>query len=117
MIRKGLVIGIKPEFIGEYKKTHSDVWPDILEKISESKIKNYSIFAQEDRLFAFFEYHGNDFEKDMKKASVFLKDDEIRKYSISRALENSNSNKLFLEFGVYKGDSINTFADYLLKKN
>ena len=43
MIRKGLVIGIKPEFIAEYKKTHSDVWPDILEKISESKIKNYSI--------------------------------------------------------------------------
>ena len=37
MIRKGLVIGIKPEFIAEYKKTHSDVWPDILEKISESK--------------------------------------------------------------------------------
>ena len=67
MIRKGLVIGIKPEFIAEYKKTHSDVWPDILEKISESKIKNYSIFAQEDRLFAFFEYHGDDFEKDMTK--------------------------------------------------
>ena len=67
MIRKGLVIGIKPEFIAEYKKTHSDVWPDILEKISESQIKNYSIFAQEDRLFAFFEYHGDDFEKDMTK--------------------------------------------------
>ncbi len=46
MIRKGLVIGIKPEFIAEYKKTHSDVWPDILEKISESKIKNYSIFLK-----------------------------------------------------------------------
>ena len=67
MIRKGLVIGIKPKFIEEYKKTHANVWPEVLEKISESKIKNYSIFAQVDRLFAFFEYHGNNFEVDMKK--------------------------------------------------
>tara|TARA_B100001013_G_scaffold43094_1_gene22771 strand:+ start:265 stop:969 length:705 start_codon:yes stop_codon:yes gene_type:complete len=57
------------------------------------------------------------FEKDMKKASVFLKDDEIRKYSISKALKHSADNNLFLEFGVYKGDSINTFANYLLHKN
>jgi len=57
------------------------------------------------------------FEKDMKKASIFLKDDEIRKYSISKALINNNDNKLFLEFGVYKGDSINTFSNYLLHKN
>ena len=67
MIRKGLVIGIKPQYIEEYKKTHADVWPEILEKISENKIKNYSIFLQEDRLFSFFEYHGDNFKKDMKK--------------------------------------------------
>ena len=41
MQRKGLVIGIRPECIEEYKKTHADVWPEVLEKISESKIKNY----------------------------------------------------------------------------
>ena len=57
------------------------------------------------------------FEKDMKKASVFLKDDEIRKYSISKALKHSADNNLFLEFGVFKGDSINTFANYLSQKN
>ena len=51
---KGLVIGIRPECIDEYKKTHSDVWPEVLEKISASKIKNYSIFSQGDRLFSFF---------------------------------------------------------------
>ena len=73
MIRKGLVIGIKPEFIAEYKKTHSDVWPDILEKISESKIKNYSIFAQKDRLFAFFEYHGDVHNFRIIYATIFRK--------------------------------------------
>ena len=56
------------------------------------------------------------FEKDMKKSLIFLKDDEIRKFSVSHAIKNNSSDKLFLEFGVFKGDSINTFAKYLLKK-
>tara|TARA_B100000674_G_C37682814_1_gene842326 strand:+ start:31 stop:354 length:324 start_codon:yes stop_codon:yes gene_type:complete len=67
MIRKGMVRAIKPEYIKEYKKTHSDVWPEILQRITNCKIKNYSVFAQEDRLFSFFEYHGDNFEDDTKK--------------------------------------------------
>ena len=66
MIRKGMVRAIKPECIKEYKETHSKVWPEILERISNCKIKNYSVFAQENRLFSFFEYYGEDFEKDTK---------------------------------------------------
>ena len=57
------------------------------------------------------------FEKDIKKSSVFLKDDEVRKYSISRAYNNGKGNNLYLEFGVYKGGSINKFANYLFQKN
>ena len=94
MIRKGLVIGIKPEFIAEYKKTHSDVWPDILEKISESKIKNYSIFAQEDRLFAFFEYHGDDFEKDMTKMKSDPRFVEQFLYQLYRLTKNRDQQRL-----------------------
>lgn len=30
-------------------------------------IRNYSIFHHDDRLFAYFEYIGDDFETDMKK--------------------------------------------------
>ena len=56
------------------------------------------------------------FEKDMKKSLIFSKDDEIRKFSVSHAIKNNSSDKLFLEFGVFKGDSINTFAKYLSKK-
>ena len=90
MIRKGLVIGIKPEFIEEYKKTHSDVWPVVLEKIAESKIKNYSIFTQGDRLFSFFEYHGDNFEEDMKKMKENEKFKEWEKLheNMFRPLEN-----------------------------
>ena len=67
MIRKGMVRAIKPEYVKEYKKTHKNVWPEILEKITNCKIKNYSIFDQGDRLFSFFEYHGNNFKEDTIK--------------------------------------------------
>ena len=66
MIRKGMVRAIKPECIIDYKKTHSDVWPEILERITNCKIKNYSVFAQGDRLFSFFEYDGENFDEDTK---------------------------------------------------
>ena len=56
----------------------------------------------------------NFFEQDMKKSAIFLKSNDIRKYSISRAFNNSNAEEnLFLEFGVYKGDSINLFGNFL----
>ena len=80
MKRIGSVIGIKPEFIEEYKKTHADVWPEVLEKISESKIRNYSIFFQNDRLFSFFEYHGDSFLEDMKKMKENEKFKEWNKF-------------------------------------
>ena len=66
MIRKEMVRAIKPECIKDYKKTHADVWPEILERITNCKIKNYSVFAQGDRLFSFFEYYGENFEEDTK---------------------------------------------------
>ena len=66
MIRKGMVRAIKPECIKDYKKTHSDVWPEILERITNCKIKNYSVFAHGDKLFSFFEYYGENFEEDTK---------------------------------------------------
>ena len=66
MQRIGMVIGIKPERIEEYKKVHAAVWPAILAKISECNIKNYSIFLREPEnlMFGYFEYHGTDLAAD-----------------------------------------------------
>ncbi len=47
MKRMGMVIGIRPERIAEYKKTHAAVWPEILAKISDCNIRNYTIFLRE----------------------------------------------------------------------
>lgn len=65
MQRFGQVIGIRAEHLEEYTRLHAEVWPEVLRKISECNIRNYSIFHHEGLLFAYFEYHGDDFEGDM----------------------------------------------------
>jgi L-rhamnose mutarotase len=67
MERHGQVIKVKPDKVEEYKKYHENVWPDVLETIKECNIENYSIFYKDGYLFAYFEYTGDDFEKDMEK--------------------------------------------------
>jgi L-rhamnose mutarotase len=67
MKRFGQLIKVKPEALEDYKKYHADVWPEILAKITECNIKNYSIFYKDGLLFAYFEYHGDDFDADMQK--------------------------------------------------
>ena len=73
--RYGSVIGIKAENIEEYKRLHADAWPDVLKKIKECNIRNYSIYLGElekDKyyLFSYFEYVGEDFKADMAKMAA-----------------------------------------------
>ena len=70
MKRYGMVIGIKPEKIEEYKKLHAAVWPGVLKKIKECNIRNYSIFLKDNHLFSYFEYYGTDFDADMAKMAA-----------------------------------------------
>jgi L-rhamnose mutarotase len=70
MKRYGQVIKVRPEKLEEYKKLHADVWPDVLKMITECNIRNYSIFQNDNYLFAYFEYTGEDFDKDMSKMAA-----------------------------------------------
>jgi L-rhamnose mutarotase len=78
MQRIGMVIGVKPEKIEEYKCLHAAVWPDVLAMISACNIRNYSIFLKEPEnlLFSFFEYHGTDYAGDMAKMAADPKTQE-----------------------------------------
>ena len=76
MKRFGQVINIKPEKLAEYTEAHAAVWPEVLEKISECNLKNYSIYRYNDLLFAYFEYHGDDFDGDMAKMAAHPKTQE-----------------------------------------
>ena len=68
MQRMGMVLGIRPEAIAEYKRLHAEVWPDFLALLSDHGITNYTIFLREPEnlLFGYWEYVGEDFEADMK---------------------------------------------------
>lgn len=78
MQRIGMVIGLKPEKIEEYKRLHAAVWPEVLARISACNIRNYSIFLKEPEnlLFSFFEYHGADYAADMAKMAADPKTQE-----------------------------------------
>lgn len=70
MKRYGSIIGLRADKLDEYKKLHAAVWPDVLEQIRKSNIRNYSIFLRRlpdgnHYLFSYFEYVGDDFEGDM----------------------------------------------------
>jgi len=70
MQRYGSVIKLKPEKLDEYKQLHANVWPEVLKMIRKCNICNYSIYFKDGYLFSYFEYHGNDFNADMKKMAA-----------------------------------------------
>ena len=78
MQRMGMVIGLKPEKIAEYKRLHAAVWPEILDMISQCNIRHYSIFLKEPEnlLFGYWEYHGTDFAADAAKMAADPKTQE-----------------------------------------
>lgn len=65
MRRFGQVIGLRPEAIEAYERLHAEPWPGVLAQIRRSNIRNYSIYRDGTRLFAYFEYVGDDFDADM----------------------------------------------------
>jgi L-rhamnose mutarotase len=75
MQRYGMVIGLRPEKLEEYKRLHAAVWPDVLAMIKKCNIRNYSIYVAEVEkgrfyLFSYFEYHGTDFAADMARMAA-----------------------------------------------
>lgn len=71
MKRFGQTIGLHPEAYERYVREHAAVWPSVLATITACNIRNYSIYAfGRDRLFAYFEYVGDDFAADMARMAA-----------------------------------------------
>lgn len=75
--RFGQIIKVKEEKLDYYKKLHANVWSEVNDRIKKSHIKNYSIYYYGGLLFAYFEYYGFDFKKDMEEMA---KDDLTKKW-------------------------------------
>jgi len=61
------MIRLKPGKASEYIEYHAAVWPGVLAMIKDCHISNYSIYFKDDFMFSYFEYHGEDFDADMKR--------------------------------------------------
>jgi len=73
--RVGMVIGIKPEVIDEYKKLHADGNAGVRDLLAIAHMENFSIFIHQFDdgnyyLFGYYEYTGDNFEKDMAELAV-----------------------------------------------
>ncbi|HEX2404885.1 MAG TPA: L-rhamnose mutarotase [Acidimicrobiia bacterium] len=56
MRRIGFVLKVRPELIGEYRRRHQEVWPEMLEALNRTGWHNYSLFMRSDgTLFGYFE--------------------------------------------------------------
>ncbi|UCF42463.1 MAG: L-rhamnose mutarotase [Planctomycetota bacterium] len=69
--RVGMVVGVRPEKIDEYKALHADDNPGVRDLLTKYNMHNFSIFLHKIEgkyyEFGYYEYTGDDFEADMAK--------------------------------------------------
>lgn len=68
--RYSSIIKVKSEKLQEYKRLHANVWPEILDMIKKCNIQNYSIYYKDGYLFSYYEYIGDDYQKDMESIAA-----------------------------------------------
>ena len=68
MQRIAFLLGLKPGNEDEYRARHDQIWPEMSALLTEAGMRNYTIFLREPEnlLFGYWEYHGEDFDADMK---------------------------------------------------
>ena len=67
--RMGMVIGVKPDRLTEYRALHAEPWPEMNAALHAASVRNYSIYLREPEnlLFGYWEYLGTDYAADMQK--------------------------------------------------
>ena len=65
VMRYGSLIKLKPEWEDRYIILHKHTFPGVLDRIRKSHIRNYSIFLNDGILFSYWEYVGEDYDRDM----------------------------------------------------
>jgi L-rhamnose mutarotase len=71
VLRFGMVIGLKPDVIDEYKRLHADDNEGVRDLLSKYNMQNFNIFLHEIDgkwyEFGYYEYVGDDYDGDMAK--------------------------------------------------
>ena len=53
--RSAFVLRVRPDRIDEYVEAHRNVWPEMLDALRGSGIRNYTIFRAGNEMFGYFE--------------------------------------------------------------
>jgi L-rhamnose mutarotase len=61
-MRTCFLLKVRPEKVEEYKKRHAEIWPEMLQALSDSGWGNYSIFLRPDGLLVGY-LEADDFDK------------------------------------------------------
>jgi L-rhamnose mutarotase len=64
--RSAFVLHVKPERVDDYVQAHAGVWPEMLEALRASGVRNYSIFRDGTQVFGYFE------SDDLEASAEFL---------------------------------------------
>ena len=64
------IVRLKAHKRDEYLALHSAVWPGVEATLSASNFRNYTIFLRDDLLIGYFEYVGDDLERDRARIAA-----------------------------------------------
>lgn len=67
MIRFTLYSELKPEKVEDYINLHKEPWKELMELLEECNIHHYSISLKGNEVFTYYEYTGENYEKDQKR--------------------------------------------------
>ena len=73
--RFGMVIGVRPERLEEYRELHADSHPGVRDLLHAAHMRNFSIYLQRlpdghHYLFGYYEYDGTDYAADMARLAA-----------------------------------------------
>ena len=84
MKRMGMVLKLKPGMKTAYLNAHKNVWPEVYEALRSANIQNNTAFVNNDLIFMYLEYSGDNFLEDWKSYGTRPKVQEwfseIKKY-------------------------------------
>jgi len=60
---------LKPEKVEDYILLHASPWPELMELLDSCHMHHYSIAIRGTELFTYYEYTGDDYEKDNERLS------------------------------------------------
>jgi L-rhamnose mutarotase len=67
------VLEVRPGYEDEYRKRHDEIWPEMLEILRESGIRNYNIFRHGLTLIGYFE------TDDLDATIATLRDNDVNR--------------------------------------